>query len=271
MTDVSKIDYTSFDHPIITGRLFHPRIEWPHVTSTSSVESILIPVEKDIVVGARLHIAGKSAANILFFHGNGEIAADYNDLGYLYTGMGINFLPVDYRGYGESTGKPTVTAMMRDCHFIFHFIKNLLDVRRYTGPFLVMGRSLGSASALELASCYKDQIDGLIVESGFAYACPLLSLLGIDMKSLGIKEENGFRNIDKIRLFDKPTVVIHAEYDQIISFREGQLLFDACPAKDKRLLKVAEANHNDIILRGMPSYMESIKWLSHKALMFRHE
>jgi uncharacterized protein len=265
MIDVSKIDYSPFDHPIITERLFHPRVEWPHVASKRSVESILIPVEKDIVVGGRLHIAGESAANLLFFHGNGEIAADYNDLGYLYTEMGINFLPVDYRGYGESTGKPTVTAMMRDCHIIFHFIKNLLGARRYRGPFLVMGRSLGSASALELASCYKDHVDGLIVESGFAYASPLFSLLGIDMEFFGIKEENGFRNIDKIRIFDKPTVIIHAEYDQIISFWEGQLLFDTCPAKDKRLFKVPEANHNDIIVRGMPSYMELIKWLSNKA------
>jgi len=265
MIDISKIDYSAFDHPRITEFLFHPRTEWAQAISGGSAESVLIPVEKDIVVGAKLHISSESAANLLFFHGNGEIVADYNDLGHLYARMGINFLPVDYRGYGQSTGSPTVTAMMRDCHIIFNYMKSRLAEKRCTGPFLVMGRSLGSASALELASHYRDQIDGLIVESGFAYAGPLLRLLGINMEALGIKEEEGFRNIDKIRIYDKPTLVIHAEYDHIISFREGQLLFDACQAEDKRLIKIAGANHNDIFIRGMSLYMESIKWLADKA------
>lgn len=265
MADITKIDYSAFDHPRITEFLFHPREEWVQVTSGDTAESVLIPVENDVVVGARLHISSESAANLLFFHGNGEIVADYDDLGHLYARMGINFLPVDYRGYGQSTGTPTVTAMMRDCHVIFNDMKRRLAEKRHTGPFIVMGRSLGSASALELASHYREQIDGLVIESGFSYAGPLLRLLGINMEAMGIKEEEGFRNIDKIRDFDKPALVIHAEYDHIISFGEGQLLFDACPAEDKRLIKIADANHNDIFLRGMSLYMESIKWLADKA------
>jgi pimeloyl-ACP methyl ester carboxylesterase len=266
MIDISRINYAAFDHPEITGFLFHPRPEWPQLKSGGSGETLLIPIESDTVIGARLHISGKSAANMLFFHGNGEIVADYNDVGHLYTEMRINFLPVDYRGYGQSTGRPTVTAMMRDSHVIFDYMKNWLKEMKHTGPFIIMGRSLGSASALELASYYKDQIDGMIIESGFAFAAPLLRLLGINMAALGIKEEEGFRNIDKIRKFDKPTLIIHAEYDHIISFQEGQLLFDACSAGEKRLLKIPGANHNDIFFRGMSSYLDSIRWLVNKTV-----
>ena len=238
--------------------LFHPRQEWGSPGTTSSTEDMIIQVEKDVVVGARFHAAGKEAPTILFFHGNGEIVADYNDIGPLYLRMGINFLPVDYRGYGRSSGKPTITAMMRDSHVIFDYAQNWLKKKDYTGPFILMGRSLGSASALELSVHYGDQIDGLIIESGFAYAGPLLSLLGIDMEALGIKEEEGFRNIDKIRKFYKPTLVIHAEYDHIISLTEGQALYDACSARDKRLLIIPGANHNDIFLRGIKKYMEAV-------------
>jgi fermentation-respiration switch protein FrsA (DUF1100 family) len=219
---------------------------------------MLIQVEKDVVVGAQFHLAGKEAPNILFFHGNGEIVADYNDIGPLYLRMGINFLPVDYRGYGRSSGKPTITAMMRDSHVIFDYVQNWLKKKDYTGPFILMGRSLGSASALELSVHYGDKIDGLIIESGFAYAGPLLRLLGIDMEVLGIKEEEGFRNTDKIRKFYKPTLIIHAEYDHIISLTEGQALYDACSARDKRLLIIPGANHNDIFLRGIKEYMEAV-------------
>jgi fermentation-respiration switch protein FrsA (DUF1100 family) len=259
MIDMSKISYAVLDRPEILMFLFHPRPDWRSLTSAASAEDVLIQVEEDVVVGARFHLAGGEAPNILFFHGNGEIVADYEDIGLSYLGMGINFLPVDYRGYGRSSGKPTITAMMRDSHVIFDYVHNWLTGRGYTGPLIVMGRSLGSASALELSVHYRDQVEGLIIESGFAYTQPLLGILGIDMEALGIKEEEGFRNRDKISSFDKQTLVIHAENDHIISFTEGQALYDACPARDKKLVMIPGANHNDIFLRGMREYMEAVR------------
>ena len=213
------------------------------------------------MVGARCHMAGKLFPSILFFHGNGEIVADYEELGPVYNRLGINFLPVDYRGYGRSTGSPTVSNMMRDCHSVFDFIKKWLGENGYSGPVILMGRSLGSASVLELAANYREKVDGLIVESGFARAEPLLQLLGIDTKSLGFREEEGFRNIDKIREFDKPMLVIHAEFDHIIPFSDGEALFTACPAMEKSLLKIPGANHNDIFFRGASEYLAAVKEL----------
>ncbi len=128
MVNISKIDYSELDQPEILTFLFHPRPEWGGTGSDNRGEDLLIPVEMDVVVGARFHMEEESAPNILFFHGNGEIVADYDELGSAYNRIGINFLPVDYRGYGRSTGQPTITAMMRDCHLIFDFVKKwLLD------------------------------------------------------------------------------------------------------------------------------------------------
>ncbi|MEN6319907.1 MAG: alpha/beta hydrolase [Syntrophaceae bacterium] len=267
MIDISQIKYSAFDSPIITNSLFYPRPEWARSDGGSSAKSMRIPVEKDVVVGARFHLAKRKAANILFFHGNGEIAADYDDIAILYTDMDINFFPVDYRGYGISNGSPTVTSMMKDSHVIFDFVKKWLQENEYSGSFIVMGRSLGSAAALELAYHYKNDIDGLIIESGFSYAGPLLQLLGINIDYLGISEEQGFRNLDKIRSFDKYTLIIHAEFDHIISFSEGKLLFEACPSHNKRLLKIPEANHNDIFIHGMSAYLESVKWIAENSVV----
>ena len=267
MKDISTIDYSMLDRPEVLMFLFHPRPE-PTVSAYQSTEpenrmippkDILIPVKEDIAIGARFHMADKSGGNLLFFHGNGEIVADYDELGAVYNRMGINFLAVDYRGYGRSGGKPTVTAMMQDCHIIFNFVRKWLQQNDYTGPILLMGRSLGSASVLELAAAYKNLIDGLIVESGFAYAGPLLTLLGIDFAALGFKEEKGFRNVDKIENFDKPTLIIHAEFDHIIPYSDGQTLHDACPSGNKKMLKIPGANHNDIFMRGMQEYLAAVK------------
>ena len=262
MIDISKIDYSAFDIPEITMTLFYPRREMGTPEPAGPHESVLIPVEKEIQVGGRFHLASLMAPNILFFHGNGEIVSDYDDMALLYRDAGINFLPVDYRGYGRSTGRPSVTAMMRDCHVIFWYTRTWLTERGYRGPFIVMGRSLGSASALELAYQYEQIIDGLIIESGFAYVEPLLNLLGLSLDYLGLTEKEGFGNIDKIRHFSGPTLIIHGEYDDIIPFAEGKSLFEASPSRQKRFLAVQFAGHNDLFFRGMTDYLDAVGWLT---------
>lgn len=264
MTNLSEVDYSRFDRPEILMVLFHPRPEWHGVQSERAYDEILIPVEKEEVVGARFYPAGASCPNILFFHGNGEIVADYDDIGQLYRRMEINFLPVDYRGYGRSTGRPTISAMMRDSHVILGYVKNWLSENGYGGPVIVMGRSLGSASALEIAYYYGGQIEGLIIESGFAYVRPLMELLGINMEALGIREEEGFQNVEKIRIFGKPTLIIHAEKDHIIPFAQGKALYEASSARNKRLLEIRGADHNDIFVRGMQEYMGAVEALIKK-------
>ncbi|MFO7601366.1 MAG: alpha/beta hydrolase [Candidatus Desulfacyla sp.] len=264
MIDISTIDYSILDRPEILMFLFHPRPEWGDPGTEGRGEDLLVPVGDDVSVGARFHMCEREAPTILFFHGNGEIVADYDDMAPVYNRIGVNFLPVDYRGYGRSTGRPTITAMMRDCHIIFDFAKNWLLDKGCQGPFIIMGRSLGSASALELASHYRDRIDGLIVESGFAFSGPLLQLLGVDLKAIGFEEEAGLGNIEKIQRVDKPTLIIHAELDPIIPFSDGQALYKASPATDKTLLKIAGANHNDIFVRGLSDYMAAISALTRK-------
>lgn len=264
MTDPSHINYSELDHPEILPLIFHQRVEEIYGPADKNPAGYMfIPVGEGQSIGARLHHSGKDAPTILFFHGNGEIVADYDDLGPVYAGNGINFLPVDYRGYGRSTGTPTVTGMMRDCHLIFQYIKEWLGSNHYTGPIIIMGRSLGSASALELAANYRDDIDGLIIESGFAYAIPLLKLLGINIDAFGITEKTGFHNhnIEMIRKFDKPTLIIHAEYDQVISIKEGEALFDACAADIKKFLKIPNADHNTIFVHGFEMYLAEVKEL----------
>jgi alpha-beta hydrolase superfamily lysophospholipase len=259
MIDISRIDYSSFDHSGVTAFLFHPRPEYQATLSGVHAESVMIPVDPEADVEARFYLTERNAPDVLFFHGNGEIVADYDEMATLYNRMGINFIPVDYRGYGRSTGRPTVTSMMRDAHVLYDFVQNRRKNLNHGGPLVIMGRSLGSAPALELACHYQREIDGLIIESGFAFIGPLLQLMGISMAMYGLSEDKGPRNIEKIRLFDKPTLIIHAQYDQIISLREGQALFDACPSPHKKLLMVPGANHNDIFFQGFRSYMQAIR------------
>ena len=266
MPDSSLPDYSIFDRPEIASFLFHPRPDHSVSAQIPGLLELAIPVEPDIFLGAKLHIADKADPVILFFHGNGEIVSDYDDLGGIYTHMGINFLAVDYRGYGRSNGFPTVSGMMGDCHVVFDFVKNELKKRGYSGPLIVMGRSLGSASAIELAASYEEEINGLIIESGFAYLIPLLQLIGVNTQVLKIQDQNPLQHTVKIRQFKRPVLLIHAEHDHIIPFSDAEALFGYCCSIDKTLLKIPEADHNTIFSKGMAPYMKAVKALCERVM-----
>jgi fermentation-respiration switch protein FrsA (DUF1100 family) len=261
MTYDSYNDFSHLDRPEVLSNLFHPRPEYEPLGTIPNEIDVMIPVDDSVAIAGRFYMKDSHAPNILFFHGNGEIVSDYDDLVPLYNNAGINFLAVDYRGYGRSTGSPTVTFMMKDSHRIFEFTEKWLRDNGYDGAFIVMGRSLGSASALETANRYMERTDGLILESGFAHTGPLLELLGLDLSAIGFTEEKGLRNLDKIRTWAKPTLIIHAELDQLISFSEGRALYDACPSALKTFLKIPNADHNDIFMKGMDQYMKAVKTL----------
>ena len=263
MSTENDFNYVLLDSPEVTERIFHPRPD-PSGSSRSGGQRLTIPVDVGVVLDAVFHGAGAMDPNILFFHGNGEIVSDYDDLGPLYRRKNINFTVVDYRGYGRSTGRPTVTNMMRDCHVVLDFFTRWLRDEGYGGPLVVMGRSLGSASAIELAAHRNDEVRGLIVESGFAHAMPLLKLLGVPVKRLGLLEGHGFGNLEKIKRFHGPLLIIHAEFDHIIPYQDALDLYEASSSPDKSLLKIPRANHNDLFFHGLKEYLAAVQTLLSK-------
>ncbi len=218
-----------------------------------------IPVDTDAVIACRFYSAGPQAPAILFFHGNGEIVEDYEEIGMNYNRLGISLLAAEYRGYGSSTGRPTASAMIRDAHTIFNEVKKWRAQQKHTGPLFVMGRSLGSASAIELAAHYEAEIAGLIIESGFAYTEPLLRFIGVDTKGLSITEADCFGNFEKIKEFKKPLLVIHAQFDQFIPVSDAEALMKNCPARRKQLKVIPLADHNSILSFGGSDYFTYIK------------
>lgn len=246
------------DRPEITQFLFYPRKEtgW-HLSDYAKQFDIY--AKDGTRIGSRLYLSSPDDPHILFFHGNGEIAEDYDDIGQIYTKFNMNFMVVDFRGYGRSQGQPSVSSMLCDAHDALISIQKWLDQQNRKGPLWVMGRSLGSASALELAASCPERMAGMIIESGFSRTIPLLKRLGIDTDKLNLTEEHILSNHDKIARFLKPTLIIHAQYDQIIPLSHGEELFNLCPAAIKKLHVIAGADHNTIMLMAGMSYFKIIQ------------
>ena len=257
-------DYSKLDQPEVLKAIFHPRKEiLPGPLPPNAVDHG-IAVDEGVRLSARFYLASKDDPSILFFHGNGEIVSDYDMIGPMYSKYGINFMVVDYRGYGNSGGEPSVTDMMEDSRIIFSSFKDWLAAAEYTGPLLVMGRSLGSAPALEIASLFQEQIAGLIIESGFATTLPLLLTMGVDVQGLDITEDDGFQNVRKISSINKPTLIIHGQRDEIIPVNSAALLQAQSPARIKELQIVPGAGHNTIIAQAGEMYFSVIKQFINK-------
>ena len=257
MTEFDK-DIELMDRPEIIYRLFFPCREDPEEPRPRDGATHFIQVAEDISIGCRFYPAGKGSPNILYFHGNGEIAADYDYVAPLYRQHGLNLFVADYRGYGYSDGSPSCSAMIRDARPLFQGFVTFLSAGGFEGDLFVMGRSLGSAPAIEVAYRYQQLLQGLIVESGFASQKKQLARLGVTHLFKDVESVVGFGNDVKIAEVRIPTLIIHGEDDEIIPATEGRALYEHSGAAQKYSLFIPGAGHNDLLERGREQYMQSI-------------
>ena len=252
-------ELSALDRPEILQFVFYPRRDFAGEPRAANVIACSIPVDDDVSISCWFYFGSEKYPNILFFHGNGEIASDYGDIGSIYNQIGLNFFVADYRGYGMSGGRPTLTNMIKDTHPIFEGFKRVLKEKRCSGNLFIMGRSLGSASAIELAYHYQSQLKGLIVESGFANIFKLFEYFRFPANIVGFRGKEVPTSLKLIRKISIPTLIMHSEYDQIVPLQEGKSLYDNIAAEDKRLLIIPGVDHNTIFMGGMEQYLQALR------------
>ena len=251
-------EYVILDRPEILQFAFYPRKDTSRGPSSSVDYSI--PVEDGVSICCRFYVHSHSSPSILLFHGNGEVISDYDGIAPIYNQQGINLFVADYRGYGSSGGIPTFTNMVSDSHIVFEAFLGILRNKHHTSDVFMMGRSLGSISAIELAYSYQEQVKALIIESGFSSILRLLRYLGFPIELLDINDMS-FPNGAKIRSVTMPTLILHGENDSLIPITEARDLFESAASKSKHLLIIPRANHSDIMLVGMEKYLKAIRQL----------
>jgi alpha-beta hydrolase superfamily lysophospholipase len=252
-------ELAALDKPEILQFVFYPRRDSLEKSAADNINAGLIHVDESVSISYSFYFSKNKNPNILFFHGNGEIASDYETIGPIYNQIGLNLFVADYRGYGRSGGKPTLSNMIRDTHHIFEGFKKVLKDGGFSGSLFIMGRSLGSASAIELAAHYQSQLKGLIIESGFASVFNLLKYLGFPFESLGVVMPETPYSMELLREISLPTLVLHGEYDQIVPVEEGKALYETIGARDRRLIIIPGVDHNTIMSGGMQQYLKALQ------------
>lgn len=247
-------DYSILDRPEILRFVFYPRRDWTPPPAGAS--DYLVSVEQGVSISCRFYPASPGAPSILYFHGNGEVACDHDWIAPLYNREGIGLFVADYRGYGRSDGTPTFSGMTADAHSIFSFFLETVRSSGRSEPLFLMGRSLGSHSAAELAFHYPENVTGLIVESGSPNVARLARLFGLSSERLADLGETLSARIRSITL---PALIIHGERDSLIPLNEAITLHEEIGSQEKRLVIIPGADHNDIMLLGTEQYFSAIR------------
>ncbi len=240
----------------VTRFMFHPR---PELRDYSPSGISTLTQCDGAAVGGYLHTNQESDTVVVFFHGNGETASDYDSIAPLFDSCGVSFWVVDYRGYGRSTGKPSFSSMFEDAETL------VADVPRIAAAagteftkVILMGRSIGSASAIHVVSSGCATLAGLVLDSPYADGLALIRRLG--GPQLARADLPGFEdNIDKISRCTLPTLIIHGTDDQIIPVTDAEALFEACPSRDRRIIKIHGAGHNNLLAVGYSEYYTELK------------
>ncbi|MDD5311742.1 MAG: alpha/beta hydrolase [Dehalococcoidia bacterium] len=253
-------DFEILDQPEILSFLFYPRRDDIHIPDDESMMSLVIPVEAGISVSCMFYISGKDDPSVLFFHGNGELASEYMDIGATFNRIGINLFVADYRGYGGSGGQPSISSMIKDTQPLYAGFKQTLNENGFHGSRFIMGRSLGSLSAIELAGSYGGEFKGLIIESGFCDITDLVRQIGIPLDPRNLPGDNGHSyGLDRVRQISIPALIIHGGNDSIVPLEEGEKIYANIGSKDKKMVVIPDADHNTIFLVGMGQYLQELR------------
>lgn len=253
---VQAMDYSPLDRPQISQAMFYPQQIWSPLPPEASDHAI--PVDQGVSISARFYPRGRQSPSILFFHGNGEVASQYDSLAPFYTEAGVNFFIADFRGYGRSGGTPSFSKMISDAGVIFDYFQKFLVSERFTGPIFVKGRSLGCHSAVKLAARRQGQINGLIVESGSAAIERMIQRWVLDPESAVIQQLVHLHR-EQLGSISLPMLVIHGEMDELIPVETAVALCESVSSEDITLEVIPGAGHNDLLWLGMEQYFAAVQ------------
>lgn len=182
---------------------------------------------------------------IIFCHGNADdigTCASYAQ--WMADSVKVNVLIWDYVNYGLSTsGLTTEDNMLRGAEAVYGFAQCSLKASQ----IIPMGKSLGSISAIHIASAYKKDISGLILVS------PLASGLRVMMNAdyLPLRMQNFFDqmfapSIERIGNVKCKIFLIHGTNDKVVPIRNSYDISSRMNRESSYPPLWVHAGHNDI-------------------------
>ncbi|WP_340103718.1 alpha/beta hydrolase [Rhodohalobacter sp. 8-1] len=186
-------------------------------------------------------------ATVLYFGGNGFLMVKSQPLIEAYSTMPVNLVLFDYRGYGLSSGEPSVEGIQTDARAMIDVAQNLSE--EYQTPLYVHGHSMGSF--LSTYTAERNDLAGYILESPISEVeswtkkvVPWLlrPFVRFDIDP-AIASQNNRKRVSSIAT---PLLIIGGTEDNITPFDMAEELYNESASSDKGLITIEGGNHNDL-------------------------
>ena len=181
----------------------------------------------------------KPRAVVLFAHGNGGNVADRWPKYRLFTArLGVTIMSFDYRGYGQSEGRPSEKGLLDDARAARKFLAAKAGVNE--SEIVLLGQSLGGAVMVDLAA--NDGARGLILESTFTSLADVANH-NFPLTPPGRILRNKFDSLSKIGAYHGRLVIAHGTDDKLVPISQAQTLY-AAANEPKAFVAATGAGHN---------------------------
>lgn len=183
-----------------------------------------------------------SSGAAIYFHGNAGHLGDRGTVAAALSGMGLDVLLFDYRGYGLSEGKPSEGGLYADARAVYQWVVSQrgADPRR----LFLIGNSLGSAVAVDLAM--QRRTAGLVLLGAFTNT-PSIARGRIRWLPAWYLDwdEARFDVLERVGRLHVPVLLAAGGEDRVVPPAEARRVFEAA-REPKRWCLIDGAGHNDI-------------------------
>ena len=195
--------------------------------------------------------AERSRGVVLFCHGNAGNISHRLESVQVFHRLGLITFIFDYRGYGQSEGKPTEQGTYLDAEAAWRYLVQKQQVD--PTEIIIFGRSLGGAIAAWLARDHPPK--ALIIESTFTsvrdIGAELYPYLPVRLLS-----RFDYNAMDYLRQVNCPVLIVHSRDDEMVSFSHGRRLFEAAN-EPKEFLEIA-GTHNEGFMTSAKRYEDGL-------------
>jgi uncharacterized protein len=213
-------------------------------------EHLILVTADNVHISAWYVPAANSEYTVIYCHGNGGNLSYYLDTVAFLNQLNLNCLIFDYRGYGDSEGKPSEEGTYLDAQAAYYWLVN----EKGAAPFkiILFGWSLGASVAAHLATMV--DCAALVLDGSFT------SYVDIAQKHffllpVALFAKYNYNTLDSIKNVHCPVMITHSRDDEIAPFRFGRKLFEEA-GEPKKFVETA-GQHNDAFAENFGIYKKA--------------
>jgi uncharacterized protein len=186
-------------------------------------------------------------ATVVYLGGTGFLMVTSRTLIEAYREIPVNILLLDYRGYGRSSGTPSVEGLKTDARVAYSYARSGAPSPQET--IVVHGHAMGSFLAAMLAE--EESVAAYIMESPITEVnqwtrrlVPWIARPFVRFRiDQPIQEQSNVERVERISI---PVLFTGGAFDDVTPFRMAGELYEASGSSQKRLVEIAGAKHTDL-------------------------